>query len=121
MQDQEEEWLELCKQASVEQDRERLFVLVRRISELLEARDQRLRATVRSQPLEATALFQIAYDEMCLIARAELLKNSGYQADSALGSDEAKRLLDKRRHSDCLWSGMRFLTQTREEIVLSPQ
>jgi len=29
--DQQEEWLELCKQASVEQDREKLFHLVRRV------------------------------------------------------------------------------------------
>ena len=44
MQDKQEEWLELCRQASVEQDPEKLFQLVRRISDLLEAKDQRLRA-----------------------------------------------------------------------------
>ena len=31
MRDQQEEWLELCRQASVEQDREKLFRLVCRI------------------------------------------------------------------------------------------
>jgi hypothetical protein len=44
VQDQQEEWLELCRQASVEQDPEKLFQLVRRISDLLEAKDKRLRA-----------------------------------------------------------------------------
>lgn len=45
MRDQQEEWLALCKQASVEQDREKLFVLIRRINELLEAKDKRLQAS----------------------------------------------------------------------------
>jgi len=33
MRDQQEEWLELCRQASVEQDREKLFRLVCRIND----------------------------------------------------------------------------------------
>jgi hypothetical protein len=41
--DQPEEWLELCSQASVEQDREKLFQLVCRINEMLEAKDRHLR------------------------------------------------------------------------------
>ena len=43
MRDQQEEWLELCRQASLEQDREKLFQLVCRINEMLEAKDRRLR------------------------------------------------------------------------------
>ena len=38
--------------AAVEQDREKLVVLVRRISELLEAKDQRLQAT-NVQPVKS--------------------------------------------------------------------
>ena len=36
--------MELCRQASVEQDREKLFRLVCRINELLEAKDKRSRS-----------------------------------------------------------------------------
>jgi hypothetical protein len=35
--DRQEEWLALCRQASVERDREKLLQLVRRINELLES------------------------------------------------------------------------------------
>ena len=42
MRDRQEEWEGLCRQASVEQDREKLLQLVRRINELLEAKDKRL-------------------------------------------------------------------------------
>jgi hypothetical protein len=38
--------MELCRQASVEQDPEKLFVLVCKINQLLEAKDQRLRSGV---------------------------------------------------------------------------
>jgi hypothetical protein len=41
-------------------------------------------------------VFRIAYDEMLLISRAELLKSRGYEVSSALGNDGAKRILDKR-------------------------
>jgi hypothetical protein len=40
MRDQREEWLELCERAAVEQDHEKLLVLIRRINELLEAKDK---------------------------------------------------------------------------------
>ena len=45
MRDQQEECPELCRRAAVEQDREKLLVLVRRINELLEAKDKRLQAS----------------------------------------------------------------------------
>jgi hypothetical protein len=40
--DRHEEWEELCQQASVEQGREKQFQFVRRINDLLEAKDRRL-------------------------------------------------------------------------------
>jgi hypothetical protein len=44
VEDRQEEWLELCRQASIEQDPEKLFQLVRRMNDLLDAEDKRLRA-----------------------------------------------------------------------------
>jgi hypothetical protein len=44
MREHREEWMELCRQASVEQDPQKLVELVRRINELLEAKDKRLRS-----------------------------------------------------------------------------
>jgi hypothetical protein len=35
--DRKERWMELCRQASVEQDREKLLVLVKQINDLLES------------------------------------------------------------------------------------
>jgi hypothetical protein len=55
--DQQEEWLELCRQASVEQDREKLFLLVCRINELLEAKDQRLRLNDVRSPSKGDGVF----------------------------------------------------------------
>ena len=37
-----ERWLELCEQAAVEQDREKLLQLMREISRLLEEKEERL-------------------------------------------------------------------------------
>jgi len=115
--DQQEERLELCKQASVEQDSEKLSVLVRRISELLEAKDKRLQATRVQPPSKGNGVFQIAYDEKLLITRADLLKNRGYQVGSALGNDEAKRILDKRHPYRLVIVGHSAPKETREEIV----
>jgi hypothetical protein len=39
-------------------------------------------------------VFQIAYDEALLIARAELLEERGYEVGSVLGNEEAQRVLD---------------------------
>ncbi len=89
MKDHQEEWLELCQQASVEQDREKLFQLVRRINELLEAKDKRLQPSSAKPRSRDGGVFQIADDELLLISRAELLKNRGYVVSSALGSDGA--------------------------------
>jgi hypothetical protein len=42
MQDKKERWLELCAQAAIEQDPQKLIVLVKEISDLLEAKERRL-------------------------------------------------------------------------------
>jgi hypothetical protein len=43
MQENSEEWMQLCEQAASEQDPEQLVKLVEQISVLIEAREQRLR------------------------------------------------------------------------------
>ena len=87
MKDQEEEWLEVYREASEEQDSEKLFQLVRRINELLDAKDRRLRQTRIELTSNRKIVFQIAYDEMLLIKRAELLKNRGYEVSPVLGNE----------------------------------
>jgi hypothetical protein len=42
MQEKTERWMELCAQAAVEQDPEKLLALVKEINRLLEAKEQRL-------------------------------------------------------------------------------
>jgi hypothetical protein len=82
--DHQEEWLELCRQASVEQDGEKLFQLVRRINDLLDAKDRRLQESTPVPASRNNRVFQIAYDDALLIARAELLKERGYEVSSVL-------------------------------------
>ena len=38
-------WMELCEKAAIEQDPEKLMVLVKQINDLLEAKERRLRGT----------------------------------------------------------------------------
>jgi hypothetical protein len=115
--DHQEEWLELCKQASVEQDREKLLLLIHRINDLLEAKDKRLQATHVKPGLKVTAIFQIAYDEKLLVARAQLLKNCGYEVSSVLGNDEALRVL-AGRGGHCLFIvGHNAPRETREQMI----
>jgi hypothetical protein len=38
-----EEWMQLCEDAAVEQDSEKLLVLVQEINRMLEVKDQRLK------------------------------------------------------------------------------
>lgn len=115
--DQHEEWLELCRQASVEQDPAKLLRLVSRINELLEAKDKRLRPSNVRPTSNGDGVFQIAYDETLVITRAELLRNRGYQVSSALGNDGAKRILDKRERYRLFIVGHAAPRETREEIV----
>ncbi len=109
--------MELCRQASVEQDSEKLFRLVCRINELLEAKDKRLRSGAAEPQSDGKRVFQIAYDEMLLVSRAELLKNRGYEVSSALGNDGAKRILDKRERYRIFIVGHAAPKETREDMV----
>jgi hypothetical protein len=69
MREQQEEWMELCRQASVEQDREKLFRLVCRINELLEAKGKRLRSGAAEPPnLMACESFGLPTMRCCLLA-----------------------------------------------------
>ena len=43
MQEQRERWMQLCEQASTEQDPEKLMKLIAEINRLLEAKERRLR------------------------------------------------------------------------------
>lgn len=42
MQEKTERWMELCRQAAIEQDPQRLMELVKEINDLLEAKERRL-------------------------------------------------------------------------------
>ena len=117
MRDHQEEWQELCQQASVEQDREKLLQLVRRINELLEAKDDRLQPSSVKPVSKGNGIFQIAYDEMLLITRAELLRNRGYEVSSVLGNDDAQRVLDIHENYRLFIVGHAAPRETREEMV----
>ncbi len=117
MKDHQEEWLELCQQASVEQDRDKLLLLVRRISELLEAKDKRLQASSVQPVSKRNGVFQIAYDEKLLITRAELLKNRGYEVGSVLGNDEAQRVLNSHQRYRLFIVGHAAPREAREEML----
>jgi CheY-like chemotaxis protein len=114
--EQQEEWMELCKLASVEQNPEELFRLVCRINELLEAKDRRLRGAT-DLALNGKPVFQIAYDEKLLISRAELLKNRGYEIRSALGNESAKSVLQKQAQYRLFIVGHAAPRETRQEMV----
>ena len=49
MKDTQEEWVKLCKQASTEQDPQRLMILVRRILQLF---DGKLGSPTHSEPIQ---------------------------------------------------------------------
>jgi len=114
-----QEWLELCRQASVEQDREKLFQLVRRINDLLEAKDKRLQTSASSvKPVsKGNCIFQIAYDEKLLIARTQLLNDRGYEVSSVLGNQEAQRVLDNRQSFRLFIVGHAAPRETREDLL----
>lgn len=44
MRENEERWFQLCQQTAVEQDPEKMLVLVREINDLLDAKEARLQA-----------------------------------------------------------------------------
>jgi hypothetical protein len=115
--DHEEEWLELCRQASVEQDGEKLFHLVRRINELLEDKARRLKAGSVKPVSKDKRIFQIAYDERLFVTREELLKNRGYEVKSVLGNHDAKHSLDGDQTFRLFIVGHNASRKTREETV----
>jgi len=117
MREQQEEWMELCRQASVEQDREKLFRLVCRINELLEDKDKRLRSAAAEPQSDGKRVFQIAYDEKLLVSREELLKRRGYEVSSVLGNNAAKHILDTRDRYRIFIVGHAAPKETREEMV----
>jgi hypothetical protein len=53
VQDKEERWIELCKQAAVEQDSEKLVALIQEINRLLEEKQARLERLRKSDAKEA--------------------------------------------------------------------
>lgn len=62
-------------------------------------------------------MFQIAYDEMLLITRAQLLKNRGYEVTSVLGNNAAKCAIDTRQNHRLFIVGHAAPRETREEMV----
>jgi len=117
MRNRQEEWIELCREAYVEQDPSRLHQLIRRINELLEAKENRLRMGGAKLTSEGIGVLQIAYDEISLISRAELLKDRGYEIESVLGNDDAKRIMDKGHPYRLVIVGHAAPKEERQEMV----
>ena len=61
-------------------------------------------------------VFQIAYNEGLLVARAEMLKLDGYDVVSVLGNEAAKRILDRSQHYDVFIVGKDAPREEREEM-----
>jgi hypothetical protein len=117
MKNRQEEWIELCREAYVERDPSRLHKLIRRINELLEAKENRLRMGSAKLTSEGIGVLQIAYDEISLISRAELLKDRGYEIESVLGNDDAKRIMDKNHPYGLVIVGHTAPKEERQEMV----
>lgn len=118
MTENQEEWLLLCKQAAQEQDPDKLLHLIRRISELLDAKNNRPRGnSVLESSQRGPRVFQIAYDKMLLIAREQLLKSRGYDVISVLGSENAQRSLTRGRSWRLFIVGHDAPRETREDMV----
>ncbi len=115
MKNRQEEWIELCRQAYLERDPSKLHQLIRRINELLEAKENRLR--MGGAKSEGIGVLQIAYDEISLISRAELLKDRGYEIESVLGNDDAKRIMDKGHPYRIVIVGHAAPNEERQEMV----
>src|SRR5947208_12252155 len=117
MRENEEEWLVLCRQASIEQDPNKLMRLVSQINDLLEAKNARLRGTSGKSESGRAPVFQIAYDDALLVVRADLLRARGYKVSSALGNDAAMRTIDKNQSYRVFIVGHAAPTEIREEMV----
>jgi CheY-like chemotaxis protein len=62
-------------------------------------------------------VFQIAYDEHRLAARAEMLRQNGYEVVSVVGNEAAKVVLSSTQHSDLFIVGHAAPERTRKEMV----
>jgi hypothetical protein len=62
-------------------------------------------------------VFQIAYNDQLLFARAKLLESSGFEVVSVLGNDAAKIALSSIGHYDLFLLGHGADLKTREEMV----
>jgi sarcosine oxidase gamma subunit len=62
-------------------------------------------------------VFQIAYNNQLLFARAELLESAGIEADSVLGNEAAKIALSSIGHYDLFIVGHGADLKTREEMA----
>jgi hypothetical protein len=113
--DRQQEWHHLYQLVISEKDPEKLRLLIRRINELLREKELRLVGEIK-QP-KGTQIFQIAYDERLLMTRAELLRGLGFEVTSALGNDDAKRLLKNRRSYEIFIIGHAATRSKREAMV----
>ncbi len=115
MKDHQEEWQQLYKLIMAEKDPEILRQLTGRINELLAEKELRLLGEIKEP--RGTQVFQIAYEEVLLITRAELLKGLGYEVTSALGNDDAKRVLNNGKTYGIFIVGHAAATAAREDMV----
>ena len=109
-----EEWKTLCARAAVEKDAGHLFKLIKRINDLLDKKQARLE---RKRPEKSAHIFQIAYDEILLITRAEFLEERGLDVESALGNADAKLLLAKGGGYRVFLVGYRAPRADREDVI----
>jgi len=79
-------------------------------------RERRNKATQQSTREKSGRVFQVSYDEIVLITRAELLKSHGYEVTSALGNEQARTSLDGRDRYDLFIVGHGAPTDVREEL-----
>jgi hypothetical protein len=114
-----EEWEILSARAAIEQDPEKLLKLVERINQLLELKRCRLEGhKFAGEGRRGRRVFHIAYDEMLLISRAELLEERGYEVTSVLGNNDAKRVLENGRGTYRIFLiGHAAPAEDRKEIV----
>lgn len=109
-----EEWKALCARAAVEQNAENLLKLITRINNLLDNKQARL---LGKMPAHRPRIFQVAYDELLLVTRAELLEQRGYDVQSAFGNADAKLILARGGDYRVFLVGHNASRAEREEIV----
>jgi CheY-like chemotaxis protein len=70
-----------------------------------------------NMPSAKWRVFQITYDETLGYAKAELLRQLGYEVVSAVGNEMAKQLLGYNQHYDLFIVGHSAPAETRKEMV----